>query len=55
MMSELPYGMWREYDPEDTLRFWALRLRELDLIERPPTKSSPRARTGAFSTSSSAN
>jgi NitT/TauT family transport system substrate-binding protein len=36
MMSDLPYGMWREYDPEDTVRFWALRLRELGVIKATP-------------------
>jgi NitT/TauT family transport system substrate-binding protein len=25
-VSELPYDKWREYNPEDTLRFYALRL-----------------------------
>ncbi|WP_028744775.1 ABC transporter substrate-binding protein [Rhizobium mesoamericanum] len=36
-MSEVPYGKWREYDPEDTIRFYALRLNESGMI-----KSSPR-------------
>src|SRR5262244_2315312 len=27
-LREIPYGKWREYDPEDTIRFYALRLRE---------------------------
>ena len=36
-MREVPYGRWRDYNPEDTLRFYALRLREARLI-----KSSPR-------------
>src|SRR5262249_29721437 len=26
--QELPYNNWREYDPADTLRFYALHLRE---------------------------
>jgi NitT/TauT family transport system substrate-binding protein len=25
MLNELPYGVWRDYDPEDTIRFYALR------------------------------
>ncbi len=25
-MQEIPYNRWREYDPEDTVRFYALRL-----------------------------
>ena len=35
-MQEIPYNRWREYDPEDTLRFYALRLREAGLIESSP-------------------
>ena len=27
-MKEIPYGKWREYDPEDTVRFYSLRLHE---------------------------
>jgi len=38
MMKELPYGKWREYDPEDTLRFYALRLREAGMIKAQPQK-----------------
>ena len=36
MMSDLSYGKWREYDPEDTLRFNALRLHELGIIKSSP-------------------
>jgi NitT/TauT family transport system substrate-binding protein len=36
MMDDVPYGMWREYDPEDTLRFLALRLNELGFIKSGP-------------------
>ena len=32
----MPYGKWREYDPEDTLRFFALRLREPGFIKSSP-------------------
>jgi NitT/TauT family transport system substrate-binding protein len=35
-MSDLSYGKWREYDPEDTLRFNALRLHELGIIKSNP-------------------
>jgi NitT/TauT family transport system substrate-binding protein len=31
-MQEVPYSKWREYDPEDTVRFYALRLHEAGLI-----------------------
>jgi NitT/TauT family transport system substrate-binding protein len=37
-MQELPYGKWREYDPEDTVRFYALRLHEAGLIKSTPQK-----------------
>jgi NitT/TauT family transport system substrate-binding protein len=37
-MQELPYGKWREYDPEDTMRFYALRLHEAGLIKSSPQK-----------------
>ena len=34
----LPYRRWREYDPEDTLRFYALRLHEAGMIKSTPQK-----------------
>jgi NitT/TauT family transport system substrate-binding protein len=37
-MKELPYGKWREYDPEDTVRFYALRLHEAGMIKSSPQK-----------------
>ena len=37
-MKELPYGKWREYDPEDTMRFYALRLHEAGMIKSSPQK-----------------
>jgi NitT/TauT family transport system substrate-binding protein len=38
MMKELPYGRWREYDAEDTVRFYALRLHEAGMIKSSPQK-----------------
>jgi NitT/TauT family transport system substrate-binding protein len=35
-LTELPYDRWREYDPEDTLRFYALRLHEAGMIKSSP-------------------
>lgn len=35
-MRELPYGRWREYNPEDTVRFLALRLQEVEMIRSTP-------------------
>jgi len=37
-MKEVPYGRWREYDPEDTVRFYALRLHEVGMIKASPKK-----------------
>jgi NitT/TauT family transport system substrate-binding protein len=37
-MQELPYGKWREYNPEDTVRFYALRLQEVGMIKSSPQK-----------------
>jgi len=37
-LNELPYDRWREYDPEDTMRFYALRLHEAGLIKSTPQK-----------------
>ena len=35
---EMAYGVWREYEPEDTLRFYALRLQEAGMIKSSPKK-----------------
>ena len=37
-IKSLPYGLWREYDAEDTVRFWALRLHEAGMIKSSPQK-----------------
>jgi NitT/TauT family transport system substrate-binding protein len=37
-IRELPYGRWREFDPEDTVRFYSLRLREVGMIKSSPAK-----------------
>jgi NitT/TauT family transport system substrate-binding protein len=37
-LKEIPYGKWREYDPEDTLRFYALRMHEAGMIKSNPQK-----------------
>jgi NitT/TauT family transport system substrate-binding protein len=37
-VRELPYGQWREYSPEDTIRFYALRLHEAGMIASSPQK-----------------
>ncbi len=35
-LTEIPYASWREFDPEDTLRFYALRLHEIGMIRSSP-------------------
>ncbi len=37
-LKELPYGRWQEYDAEDTVRFYALRLHEAGMIKSSPQK-----------------
>jgi NitT/TauT family transport system substrate-binding protein len=37
-MREIPYAKWRNYDPEDTIRFYSLRLRETGMIKSTPNK-----------------
>jgi NitT/TauT family transport system substrate-binding protein len=37
-LKEIPYGKWQEYDPEDTVRFYALRLHEVGMIKSSPQK-----------------
>jgi len=37
-VKEIPYGRWREYDPADTLRFYALRLHEAGMLKSSPQK-----------------
>ena len=37
-LRELPYDRWREYDPEDTIRFYALRLHEAGFVKSSPQK-----------------
>jgi NitT/TauT family transport system substrate-binding protein len=37
-LSDVPYGKWRDYDPEDTIRFYALRLHEAGMIQSSPDR-----------------
>jgi NitT/TauT family transport system substrate-binding protein len=37
-LNEVPYDKWREYDPEDTIRYYALRLHEAGMIKSLPNK-----------------
>ena len=38
VLREIPYSRWREYDPEDTVRFYALRLNEVKMIKSSPQR-----------------
>ena len=37
-MRDVPYDKWREYDAEDTIRYYALRLHELGFVKSSPQK-----------------
>jgi NitT/TauT family transport system substrate-binding protein len=37
-LREIPWGKWRELDPADTVRFFALRLREAGMVRSTPQK-----------------
>jgi NitT/TauT family transport system substrate-binding protein len=37
-LRAVPYDKWREYDAEDTIRFYALRLHEAGMIKSSPQK-----------------
>ncbi len=35
-MKDIPYGKWREYNPEETIRFYALRMRDIGMMKSTP-------------------
>jgi NitT/TauT family transport system substrate-binding protein len=37
-LSDNPYTAWREFDAEDSIRFYALRMHELGLIKNSPKR-----------------
>jgi NitT/TauT family transport system substrate-binding protein len=37
-IKEIPYARWRDYNSEDTIRFYALRLHEAGMIKSTPNK-----------------
>ena len=37
-LKALAYTKWRDYDPEDTIRFYAVRLHEAGMIRSTPQK-----------------
>jgi len=38
MLNETRYDIWRDYDPEDSVRFYALRLHEAGIVKSNPQK-----------------
>jgi len=37
-LKDVPYDRWREYDAEDSIRFWTLRMRDSGFIKSTPQK-----------------
>jgi NitT/TauT family transport system substrate-binding protein len=37
-LTDIPYAQWREFDPEDALRFFGLRLHEAGMIKSSPNR-----------------
>jgi NitT/TauT family transport system substrate-binding protein len=35
-MQEIPYNKWCEFDPEETVRFYASRMHEVGMIKASP-------------------
>jgi NitT/TauT family transport system substrate-binding protein len=35
-LADIPYARWRQLDPEDTVRFYALRLRKAGMVKSGP-------------------
>jgi NitT/TauT family transport system substrate-binding protein len=38
MLRSIPYGKWRDFDTEDALRFFALRMQEVGVVKSSPQK-----------------
>jgi NitT/TauT family transport system substrate-binding protein len=38
VLKDIQYTRWRDYNPEDTVRFYALRLREVGMIKSTPQR-----------------
>ena len=38
MLKEIPYSRWRDYNAEDTIRYYALRLHEAGMIKSSPNR-----------------
>jgi NitT/TauT family transport system substrate-binding protein len=35
-LREIPYGTWRAYNPEEAVRFYALRMRDVGMLKSTP-------------------
>jgi NitT/TauT family transport system substrate-binding protein len=35
-LKDIPYAKWREYNPEDTIRFYALRMKDIGMMKSNP-------------------
>jgi NitT/TauT family transport system substrate-binding protein len=46
VVKSLPYNRWRTHDPEDSLRFFGVRLHEVGLIKTNPQKLIAQGTTG---------
>jgi NitT/TauT family transport system substrate-binding protein len=49
-LQDIPYGKWRAYDAEDTIRFYALRLHEVGMIKSTPQQIMARGTDWRFLT-----
>jgi NitT/TauT family transport system substrate-binding protein len=38
VLRDVPYSHWREYDPEDTSRFYALKMHEAGMVKTSPNE-----------------
>jgi len=47
-LTGLPYAKWREYQAEDSVRFYALRMQETGLIKSSPQKIMAQATNWRF-------
>jgi hypothetical protein len=48
VVSQLPYGHWRDWNPEDTLRFHALRLKDAGMLKSTPNEAVARCADWRF-------
>src|SRR5262249_16678699 len=48
VVKEIPYAKWRAHDPEDTMRFYSLRLREVGMNQVDARQDHRRGNRFAF-------